>query len=260
MGTTHVYASPAALQHPGQDSPAQRHWPFVHSSAHMPHAAPPIPHAVDDWALLPARRQLPAELQQPMVHEVAVHAHCPVLTSQASPVGHSMQLRPPTPHSSAVCEALAMHAPVLLQQPFGHVFGPQGGALSDVPSPPGPSPAMVRSAADVSLKSFWGLPSPISGHVSVSLQSISPQPSMSTEQAIMAVAVAAAASKREERAPIRSPLIGEGRPRHASARSPGAPPPTAPWGCSSQCAAYSTLLVKRDTRGRELEPKRHRVP
>jgi hypothetical protein len=86
------------LQHPGQDIPAQRHCPFVHSSAHEPHAAPPIPHAVDDWALLPALRQVPVELQQPSEHELVVQAHFPVLVSQASPVGHSMQARPPVPH------------------------------------------------------------------------------------------------------------------------------------------------------------------
>jgi hypothetical protein len=98
VGSTHVYVSPAALQHPGQDVPAQRHCPFMHSSAHMPHAAPPRPHAVCDWALLPAMRQVPVELQQPSEHELVVQAHVPVLTSQASPVGHPMQLRPPAPH------------------------------------------------------------------------------------------------------------------------------------------------------------------
>jgi hypothetical protein len=84
-----------------------------------------------------------------------------------------------------------MHAPVLLQQPFGHVVGPQGGAAS---------PAMVPSTGaslggEVSpLEPSWGLPSAISGHVSVSVQTMVPQPSMSTVAA-MAIAVAAAARK-----------------------------------------------------------------
>jgi hypothetical protein len=76
-----------------------------------------------------------------------------------------------------------MHEPVLLQQPSGHVFGPQDEA---------PSPAMVRSPAaslDVEVSPL----EPSRAHVSVSVQTLAPQPSMSTVAA-MAVMIAATAS------------------------------------------------------------------
>jgi hypothetical protein len=96
VGITHVCVSPTALQHPGQDVPAQVQAPFVHPPEHMPHAPPPRPHSVFDWAS--TKTQVPSELQQPLAHELAVQAHFPVLLSQVSPVGHPRQLRPPTPH------------------------------------------------------------------------------------------------------------------------------------------------------------------
>jgi len=160
VGSSHVSL---AVQHPGHDSPAHVQAPFVHPSPtwHMPQAPPPMPHSVPDWAAMSTH--VPSELQQPPEHEVGLQAHFPVLVSQVSPVGHPTQLSPPTPHCFPDCEAVAMHEPVLLQQPSGHVFGPQDGA-----SPCGPSPAMERSAGpsggEVSLEPS-GEP-----HVKVSLQ------------------------------------------------------------------------------------------
>jgi hypothetical protein len=109
------------LQHPaGQETASQTHWPVVmlHScpAAHVPHAAPPVPHELADsdaycW-------HAPAAVQQPLGHEVESQTHAPV-PSHSRPDTHALHAAPALPHDVLLSLEGCSQVPLAVQQP-GH--------------------------------------------------------------------------------------------------------------------------------------------
>jgi hypothetical protein len=63
-------------------------------------------------------------LQHPLLHELGVHTHCPVLVLHPSPEAHDPHIAPPIPQDVLDSDPYASQVPVAppLQQPPGHVF------------------------------------------------------------------------------------------------------------------------------------------
>src|ERR1700722_14526374 len=106
---------------PHAHAPLEPVCPFTHE----PHAAPPVPHVVDDcadWAT-----HWPVALQQPSGQVVALQMHVPVVL-QVVPDPHAAHATPPVPHVVTDCTLYSSHWPLPLQQPFAHVVGPHPAA------------------------------------------------------------------------------------------------------------------------------------
>jgi hypothetical protein len=87
------------------------HWPALQASPllHCLQATPPVPHA----AVVPASWQTPFASQQPLGHEVGVHAHLPCGVHSCL-AAHALQTPPAAPQFMTF--GLSMHVP-LAQQP-----------------------------------------------------------------------------------------------------------------------------------------------
>jgi hypothetical protein len=86
------------------------------------HAAPSAPHSVGS---LPGRHCAPE--QQPLVHVVVSHTHCPpsAVLSHAAPEPQFAHCAPPAPHSLSFWPLKKMQE-MPLQQPLGHRAGVHG--------------------------------------------------------------------------------------------------------------------------------------
>ena len=124
-----AYASQAPvappLQHPcGHVVESHAQAPLVVSQrpfAHVAHAAPAAPHWPADCDAYGTHT--PPAPQQPPGHELASHAHAPVVVLQAWPDGHAAQLAPPLPHEALDSAAYGSHTPPDVQQPSGQEAG-----------------------------------------------------------------------------------------------------------------------------------------
>jgi hypothetical protein len=91
-------------------------------------------------------------VQHPPGHDVASHAHVPLVVEHSWPVAQAAHADPAAPHWAAACEAYGTHWPVSAQHPSGHELGPQVdaasvGASEAAPSSPGCASPRVASAA-----------------------------------------------------------------------------------------------------------------
>jgi hypothetical protein len=94
------------LQQPvGQDVESQVQTPDLHSlpEPHEAHVAPPVPHALADWA--EGTTHLPVESQQPFVHVEPLHGIEPsLLTSDTTSAAPSFAASPPLEEPVAASE------------------------------------------------------------------------------------------------------------------------------------------------------------
>jgi hypothetical protein len=85
---------PEPLQHPEQAPPPQVQVPLEQDSpaAHLPHAAPPMPHADADWPLDSTHVPFVPPLQHPVGQVVALQG-CPLscVAASASPVASAVE-------------------------------------------------------------------------------------------------------------------------------------------------------------------------
>jgi hypothetical protein len=107
------------LQHPlGHDVASQTHCPVavLHSwpEGQPAQVAPPVPQEVLDSDAYAS--QVPAAVQHPFGHELALHTHRPVEVLHVCPVAHAAQAAPPAPQDRT--DSLVSGSQVLpLQQP-----------------------------------------------------------------------------------------------------------------------------------------------
>jgi hypothetical protein len=67
---------------------------------------------------------VPAAVQQPFGHDVALQTHAPALL-QVWPAGQVPHIAPPVPHDEPDCAGYSSHLPVEVQQPPGQVLASQ---------------------------------------------------------------------------------------------------------------------------------------
>ena len=78
--------------------------PLLHAAEvpppHAPQVAPLVPH---DMGLCPEyASHVPAAVQHPIGHDVALHTHCPAVL-HVCPIGHEPHIAPPVPHEPPDC-------------------------------------------------------------------------------------------------------------------------------------------------------------